>query len=333
MVSEVRYSSALIEDYELFRCPVTGAPLERRGEALVSREDGHRYSLHDGIPDFAAATIGDSLKEDIQSFWNHCPNGSVATRYEPGSGEFYAETERHNHQLHRDFETPFLRHAIGFEEITHQRVLEVGCGIGMDSIQFARRANEVYCVDLSLPSVKLTLGRFHNEGYQAHAAVADAENLPFGLESFDVVYSYGVLHHTPDTPQCIRQLFRVLKPGGRAIVMLYAKYSAMTLCRVGLHHGIREGQILRLRSWKNLLSHWTELQSKTENSVNPLTQVFSAAECRAMFRDFSHVEMEKHYLTEWHLAEAHHLLKITPRWARRHLPGLLGWNLIIKAVK
>jgi SAM-dependent methyltransferase len=203
----------------------------------------------------------------------------------------------------------------------------------MDAIQFARRNNDLYVIDLSPKSVSLTLGRIGNENLFAHAAVADAENLPFGGGSFDVVYSYGVLHHSPNTGRAIGQLHRALKPGGKAIVMLYAKYSAMVFVQVGLHRGIREGHLLATRSWSRLLSEWTELQSRTEHSANPLTQVFSVAECRRFFHEFASVRIEKHYLTTSHLAEARHLCRLLPQRVLDRLPGLLGWNLIIRAVK
>lgn len=326
----------LIRDYALYRCPVTGSRLEERGDELVAVEGGRRYALHDGIPDFATATVAGTSKHQIQDFWDTEPCGSKhpdSKGVEPGSPVFCADTENRRYELHRDFAKPFLKEAVRFDQIAHQRVLEVGCGIGVDAIQFARRANDMYLVDLSAMSLRLTLRRFANEQLAAHAALADAENLPFEAGSFDVAYSFGVLHHSPNTERSIEQLHRILKPGGTAIVMLYAKYSAMTLFQTGLHYGLREGQLLKLGSWQRVLSEWTDMHSGMDGVKNPLTRVFSLAECRKMFAQFAAVETAKHYLRESHFAEARHILKVLPARVRERLPRLLGWNIIIRATR
>ncbi len=333
MIKESLYTSAVIQDYELFRCPVTLEMVSQSEQELATRNGEHRYKLYNGIPDFAPATIKGNLKQNIQGFWDNCPNESSVSKGAIGSPKFFTDTEDHRYRLHKDFDNPFLKQAVGFDNVVNQRVLEVGCGIGMDTIQFARNGNDIYILDLSLNSVLLTLSRLQNEGYKAHACIADAENLPLESNSFDIAYSYGVLHHTPNTHRCVQEVFRVLKPGGKAIIMLYAKYSAMTIFQVGLHYGIRKGELFRLKSWDKLLSRWTELQSKTEDSINPLTQTFTKKQCQKMFAEFSSIQMGKHYLTNNQFAELRLLLKITPAFVIKLLPGLLGWNIIIHAVK
>jgi ubiquinone/menaquinone biosynthesis C-methylase UbiE len=212
-------------------------------------------------------------------------------------------------------------------------VLEIGCGIGVDAIQFARGGNDMYVVDLSPNSVRLTLGRFGLEKRSAHAAVVDAENLPFAPETFDVVYSYGVLQHTPDTEGTIDHVYRVLKPGGKAMIMLYAKYSALALLQTFMHHGLRKGRFFKLWSFQRVLDEWTELGSKTGELANPLSRAFTIAECKKMFHRFSTVQAEKHFLRPSHFAEARHLLPLMPSSLRAKLPRLLGWNIVIKATK
>src|SRR5690606_19372236 len=104
--------------------------------------------------------------------------------------------------------------------------LEVGCGIGIDSIQFARAGNDLTLLDLTIESVSIARSRLESEGFTASYVSGDSENLPFADNQFDVVYSYGVIHHSPDTARSVSEIFRVLKPGGQAVVMLYNYFSA-----------------------------------------------------------------------------------------------------------
>lgn len=333
MIRTAQFNEALSSNYHLFRCPLTHEPLFFTKGELKAASSGKRYKLFDGIPDFASATIAGNVKEKVQHFWNNCPNESIKSKSKIGSPEFYSDTEKERYEHHTDFDKPFLKDAVGFDNIFGKRILEVGCGIGMDAIQFARNDNDIYLIDLSLNSIKVALGRFQNEGYSAHAAVADSERLPFDAETFDVVYSYGVLHHSPDTQKSIQEIHRVLAKGGQAIIMLYAKWSANTLFRLFLHFGLIEKQFFKHYSWKRFLSEWTELQSKTEDSVNPMTQCFSIRECRKMFDGFRSIGFEKHYINYYQIAEAKYLLRFVPDRLKRKLPALLGWNIIIRGRK
>jgi ubiquinone/menaquinone biosynthesis C-methylase UbiE len=112
-----------------------------------------------------------------------------------------------------------------------------------------------------------------------NAQVADAENLPFPDGSFDVVYSFGVLHHTPNTQKSIDEVYRVLKPGGRIIIMLYHKdsihvYLGAPLFKIThkLHAGAR-----------SLIEDWVRVYDGAEN---PLGKAYSKSELRKMFCRF-----------------------------------------------
>jgi ubiquinone/menaquinone biosynthesis C-methylase UbiE len=104
-------------------------------------------------------------------------------------------------------------------------VLEVGCGLGTDGAQFAK-AGAVYTgIDLTDAAIDLAKRRFELFQLPGTFRVADAERLDFPDNTFDIVYSHGVLHHTPDTAAAVREVHRVLRPGGKAIVMLYHRDS------------------------------------------------------------------------------------------------------------
>lgn len=99
---------------------------------------------------------------------------------------------------------------------------EIGVGAGTDFVQWIRHGARATGVDLSPNSFAECRARITAEGHpDVPLQVADAEHLPFPDDSFDVVYSYGVLHHSPDTAAAIRGVLRVLRPGGEARLMIY----------------------------------------------------------------------------------------------------------------
>jgi ubiquinone/menaquinone biosynthesis C-methylase UbiE len=97
--------------------------------------------------------------------------------------------------------------------------------MGIDLVELAKRGIEVIGIDLTEKAIDLACKHFKEKKLQAKFKVANAESLPFKNEEFDLVYSFGVLHHTPNTQKAIDEIFRVLKPGGGAYIMLYHKNS------------------------------------------------------------------------------------------------------------
>jgi ubiquinone/menaquinone biosynthesis C-methylase UbiE len=318
-----------------FICPVCKSSLLQFQSGDVICDKCHRtYPVMDGIPRFETSTVGGTKKESVMKFWNAAPNESLSVGAPKDSNEFFFETEnkRYN-QLHRDLGKAFLKEAIGFENYSGRKILEIGCGIGMDSIQFARSGNELTLLDLSFESLKITRERLNVEGYNASFVGGDSENLPFSDDQFDVVYSYGVIHHSPDTAKSVKEIFRVLKSGGEAIVMLYNFYSGMVFCNILINEGLRKGYFFKYWSLQELLNRRTELQSAKEDNEPVLTQAFSKTEIRKMFNDFSSLSIETHYLTPGMLAQLRHLLKVMPGSIKRRLPGWIGWNNIIRGFK
>ena len=172
-------------------------------------------------------------------------------------------------------------------------VLEIGCGAGSSSILFALDGAQVTASDLTDEAVAITKAKFDLLGLAGNAVQADAENLPFPDNSFDVVFSSGVLHHTPNTQKTIDEIRRVLKPGGNAVVMLYAKWSFQYLVSLLLMRGIIFGGIFR--HGRNWLGHATELAWNTkEDRLNPMTKVYSGRQMRQLFKEFEIIGLRKH---------------------------------------
>lgn len=177
---------------------------------------------------------------DVRSHWEEEPCGTRGID-DHDRRSFFAEMERR-----REITEPYIREWARFDTARGLRVLEVGVGAGTDFIRWARAGAVCVGLDLTAAGVALTQERLALEGIRAAVQQADAERLPFRDAQFDVVYSYGVLHHTPDTARAIREVHRVLKPGGTAYVMLYHLRSWSVLW-VWLRQSLLQGRVMTPR--------------------------------------------------------------------------------------
>jgi len=182
-------------------------------------------------------------KQAIRDWWASYPmtygreHGSAVFTLEDGrsvqvafgSRDFFVLADKTFYQwnLPHHSEKGYFSRLFPYERFAGKAVLEVGCGMGCMAMNWAQQGALVTAVDLNPVSVRLTRQRF--DAFQLSGIVqqADAESLPFREAGFDYVYSWGVLHHTPNIRQAIRELFRVLKPGGSAGVMLYHRNSVL----------------------------------------------------------------------------------------------------------
>lgn len=159
-----------------------------------------------------------SLKSRVRSHWEADTCGTRNGEGEDRRAWFRAITEN-RYQLE-----PFIPEFAGFEQARGQKVLEIGIGAGTDFSNWVRNGAIATGVDLTDAAVRLTRERLTLDNVPASQfdiRQADAEKLPFESNTFDIVYSWGVLHHSPDTRQCFAEAFRVLKPGGTLRAMVY----------------------------------------------------------------------------------------------------------------
>src|SRR5258708_27175723 len=156
-------------------------------------------------------------KQRARAQWSEDPAGAVYGReHEFGTREFFDEVERHRYAEY----APWMPEVMGFEDFAGARLLEVGCGMGTDLLQFARGGAQVTGVDLTPRSIQISQEHFEVYGARADFAISDAEHLPFADESFDAVYSNGVLHHTPDTAGGGREADPIFLPAAHPPVVL-----------------------------------------------------------------------------------------------------------------
>ncbi len=256
--------------------------------------------------------------------WGQDPCGAVHGReHELGTREFFDAVELHRYREY----APWMHKLMGFNECPRARLLEVGCGMGTDLLQFARGGAFCTGVDLTPCSIEISRHHFDINNMPGTFLISDAEQLPFSDESFDVVYSNGVLHHTPDTAAAIGELFRVLNTGGIAKVMLYYRHSLNFWFEMMLRRGVVGGELFRGRSAAEILSQWAEY---SEHGGRPLVKVYSRRQVRNLFKDFSEISISIRQLTR---AELRFFGRIIPERVFSFLEKSFGWNVIITARK
>lgn len=189
----------------------------------------------------------------------------------------------------------------------------------------------MHALDLSAEHLRHTRQHLAFHGLETQSKLGDAEHNPFPDASFDVVYSFGVLHHTPGTAQAVREVLRVLRPGGTALIGLYHRDSWFYWLWTVLFRGVVRLQLPR-KGWRRLLSE-IEYRS-SQNEAVPLVKVYSRTQARALFEGFERVQISTHHVDACHFPPP--LSSILKRFARSSLErrlGFGGWYLVIRATK
>jgi ubiquinone/menaquinone biosynthesis C-methylase UbiE len=217
-----------------------------------------------------SAESDSALKQQVHQFWNEQSCDTQVAGASKFSREYFEEIERF-----RYFDQPFIHGFAQFSRYHGRRVLEVGTGAGTDFIQWLRAGAVTSGVDLTEESLRNVEARIrcYNLPRPERLEVADAESLPFSDAAFDLGYSFGVLHHTPNTPKALAELVRVIKPGGELKVMLYNRQSIFVINR-----WVRFA-LLRGKPWKSLgwiLWHHNESLGTNGYTRSELQQMFAA---------------------------------------------------------
>jgi len=265
-------------------------------------------------------------KDDVRNYWNRYSCGEImAVGTTPEEGIATAARQRYRLE-------PYIREFADFPAARGRDVLEIGVGMGADHREWAQHSPRLLAgIDLTPRAIDFTQRSLAMDGLNSLLQLGDAENLPFADATFDIVYSWGVLHHSPETPAAVHEVWRVLKPGGRAKVMIYHRWSIVGLmlwCRYALLAG---------KPWRGLAEIYAA------HLESPGTKAYSRAEAAAMFADFAAVRIDVQLnhgdLLQGAVGQRHRgrLLTVAkslwPRWLiRKVFPGL-GLYLLITAEK
>ncbi len=197
----------------------------------------------------------------VRAYWNHRIHDLEISRNPPGSPGFFADLdEYHFDKLHH------LLRLVDFEGQRGRKVLDVGCGTGVDLVRFARAGAFVTGVDIAPAALELARRNFEIQRLDAELLVADGESLPFGDAGFDLVFAHGVVQYTTNPRALVEECRRVLKPGGQAIFQVYNRIS-----------------------WLNLLSKVMKVE--LEHADAPVLRKYSASEFLALLRGFAKVTL------------------------------------------
>ena len=162
------------------------------------------------------------LIDTIREYWDRQPCNVRHSDHARGTREYFDQVELRKFQAE-----PHILNFSEFSRWRDQSVLEIGCGIGTAAINFARFGARYTGVELSGESLALTRQRFDVYGLRAEFYQGNAEELADFLpeKQYDMIYSWGVIHHTPDPNRVMRHLPRYLRPGGTLKIMVYATHS------------------------------------------------------------------------------------------------------------
>lgn len=252
-----------------------------------------------------------STKNAVRRYWDAHPISTDSVSFERGSRELFdAIYERWQHKGTSRL-SDFLASCEG------RKVLEVGCGIAIDGCYLSEHGVDYQAVDLSFESLRLADQHFSQHNLRRRFTNADATQLPFHDDTFEFVYSIGVLHHVPDTPAACREVARVLRPGGRLRIMLYGRNSyhyylvvgivyplIWLLMRLPLGHALARKGPKKFRnmfdiciqnglSKKRLLDISTDTSSAGDDNFNPHSSFYSAIEIKELFKDFENLDIWK----------------------------------------
>lgn len=196
-------------------------------------------------------TAADGLKEQVRAYWDRASCGTWAATAAKYSREYFEQIEAERYRLE-----PEIHAFAQFTRAHGQRVLEVGVGAGTDFLQWVRAGANAVGIDLTREAIDNVSRRLRVYGLSADVRQADCEQLPFPDNTFDLAYSWGVIHHSPDTLGALDEIVRVLRPGGVGKIMVYNRHSIRALA-TWLAYAVK-----RRRPWHSLSrAIWHHMES------------------------------------------------------------------------
>lgn len=205
--------------------------------------------------------LEDPLLEEIRKYWNEHIHDLELAKHPVGSKGFFNDLDEYRFDKLR-----YLPKVINFSGFKGKKVLEVGCGVGIDLFRFAKGGAEVTGVDLAERSIDLAKKYFAHHTIKGDLRLGNGENLEFEDNSFDMVYAHGVIQYTANAQKMVDELRRVVKPGGEVIMMVYNR-----------------------KSWLNFLSK--TLGVRLEHEDAPVLKKYTIAEFIKLLTKFSKVEI------------------------------------------
>lgn len=268
--------------------------------------------------------------QELKEYWNgkRIPQQWYSNK-KPLSLQWFNEISYKRYNVYYKY----YKHFAEFEHHQGEKVLEIGCGIGTDTVEYAKNGAIISAIDLGEEQVNLTKLNLELRNLKYESInVGNAENLQFKDSTFDLVSCFGVIHHTDNPEAAVKEIFRVLKEDGHVLIALYSRGWKHYLKRC-LIQGIFKGKIFKYNfNWIKLYSDISETYGGS-----PKTLVLTKKEVKKLFKDFEIIYASKDRLGEFFEYKPYNTIMF-PKFFQRFLnffsfEKLLGENWRIKLTK
>jgi len=262
----------------------------------------------------------------VRDYWDSRPCNLRHSVKEIGTREYFDEIE-----FRKYYVEPHILYFTKFQDWRDKKVLEIGCGIGTDSINFARVGSDVTAIDLSEESLKIARKRVEVYGYnnvKFYNANCEELSKTVPVKKYDLVYSFGALHHTPNPERAIEEIKKYMDQNSILKIMLYNKYSWKSLW-VLVKYG-------RFKFWKfsELMAKYSEAQTGC-----PVTYLYTKNSIRKLLKDFDILSIKKEHIFSYKIEDYKEYrykkvwyFRIMPIFLFKFLERLIGWHLCIEAM-
>jgi 2-polyprenyl-3-methyl-5-hydroxy-6-metoxy-1,4-benzoquinol methylase len=262
----------------------------------------------------------------VRTFWNTRPCNIRHSAKAVGTREYFDDVERRKY-----FVESHIPEFADFQRWAGKRVLEIGCGIGTTTISFARAGAQVTAIDLSSESAALTRRRadVYDVADRVTTYVGDAESLStiVPVERYDLVYSFGVIHHSPHPDRIVREAHRYMGPESELRLMVYSRISYK------LFWMMKEEGLWDLSRIDEIVARNSEAQTGC-----PVTYTYTDESVRELLAGFRVLDVRKAHIFTWDIeAYKRYEYQKAPEWANvsdaelARLERELGWHLLVRA--
>lgn len=248
--------------------------------------------------------------EEVKQYWDKRPCNIRHSGKPVGTKEFFEEVSSRKYKVE-----PHILEFADFKKWDGKKVLEVGCGIGTAANSFVENGAIYKGIDISKKSIELAKKRFEVFNLKGEIGEGNIENYT-SEEQYDLIYSFGVLHHTPDIDESIKNIYKMLKKGGTFKLMLYAK-----------------------NSWKYFRIKEKLDQYEAQSDV-PIAEVYTNDEARCLLKDFRNIDIKQDHIFSYKIPEykkyeyvKEDYFAMMPENLFRCLEKNLGWHLCITCIK